>query len=44
MAPIHHHFEMSGWKEVKIVIIFALVTALMCGLAWLGIDWTVLPQ
>ena len=44
MAPIHHHFEMSGWKEVKIVIIFALVTALMCGLAWLGIDWSVLPQ
>ena len=44
MAPIHHHFEMSGWKEVKIVIIFALVTALMCGLAWLGIDWTVLPK
>ena len=44
MAPIHHHFEMSGWKEVKIVLIFALVTALMCGRAWLGIDWTVLPQ
>lgn len=26
MAPIHHHFEMSGWSEYKIVIIFSLVT------------------
>jgi len=25
MAPIHHHFEMSGWKEVKIVLVFSLV-------------------
>ena len=37
MAPIHHHFEMSGWKEVKIVLVFALVSALMCALAWLGV-------
>jgi phospho-N-acetylmuramoyl-pentapeptide-transferase len=44
MAPIHHHFEMSGWKEVKIVIVFALVTALLCALAWFGIDWTVVPR
>ena len=27
MAPIHHHFEKSGWSEVKIVIIFSLVNA-----------------
>ena len=26
MSPIHHHFEMSGWSEVKIVIVFSLVT------------------
>lgn len=26
MSPIHHHYELSGWKEVKIVIIFTLVT------------------
>lgn len=37
MAPIHHHFEMCGWKEVKIVLVFAGISALMCGLAWLGI-------
>ena len=37
MAPIHHHFEMSGWKEEKIVLVFAGITALMCILAWLGI-------
>ena len=37
MAPIHHHFEMSGWKEEKIVLIFAGITALMCILAWFGI-------
>ncbi len=27
MSPIHHHFEMSGWSEVKIVTVFSLVTA-----------------
>ena len=30
MAPIHHHFELGGWSEVKIVCIFTLVTALFC--------------
>lgn len=36
MAPIHHHFEMSGWSEVKIVTVFSLITivggaaALLC--------------
>jgi phospho-N-acetylmuramoyl-pentapeptide-transferase len=28
MAPIHHHFEMCGWKEVKIVKIFSLINLL----------------
>ena len=37
MSPIHHHFEMSGWKEEKIVLTFAGVTAVMCVLAWFGI-------
>ncbi len=37
MAPIHHHFEMCGWKEEKIVLSFAAVSALMCILAWFGI-------
>jgi phospho-N-acetylmuramoyl-pentapeptide-transferase len=30
MAPIHHHFEMSGWKEKKIVVIFTLVNIIGC--------------
>ena len=38
MSPIHHHFEMSGWKEEKVVIVFALVSLVMCVLAWLGIS------
>ena len=33
MSPIHHHFEMSGWSEVKIVGVFSLVTAVGCALA-----------
>lgn len=38
MSPIHHHFEMCGWKEEKIVLSFAGVSALMCIIAWLGIS------
>ena len=37
MSPIHHHYEMSGWKEEKIVFVFAGITVLMCILAWFGI-------
>ena len=37
MSPIHHHFEMCGWKEVKIVLTFAAVSAIMCLIAWFGI-------
>ena len=37
MSPIHHHFEMCGWKEVKIVIVFTIVSAIMCVIAWFGI-------
>lgn len=37
MSPIHHHFEMCGWKEEKIVIVFTVVTALACVAAWLGV-------
>lgn len=33
MSPIHHHFEMCGWSEVKIVAVFSAVTAVGCGLA-----------
>ena len=37
MAPIHHHFEMCGWKEVKIVLVFSAVSLVMCVIAWFGI-------
>jgi phospho-N-acetylmuramoyl-pentapeptide-transferase len=37
MSPIHHHFEMCGWKEVKIVLVFTAVSALMCVVAWFAI-------
>ena len=33
MAPIHHHFEMCGWSEVKIVAVFSAVTAVGCLIA-----------
>ena len=38
MSPIHHHFEMCGWKEEKIVLTFTAVTVVMCILAWIGIS------
>ncbi len=38
MAPIHHHFEMCGWKEERIVLTFAGVSVIMCILAWIGIS------
>jgi len=28
MAPIHHHFELSGWSEIRVDLVFWLVTAL----------------
>ena len=34
MAPIHHHFEMCGWSEKKIVFVFSGVTILLCLLAY----------
>ena len=30
MTPIHHHFELSGWRENKIVRIFSLITLILC--------------
>lgn len=30
MAPIHHHFELSGWPETKVVSIFSIITAVLC--------------
>ena len=30
MAPLHHHFELSGWNENKVVRVFSVITLLMC--------------
>ena len=32
MSPLHHHFEMGGWSEIKVVGVFSLVTGLLGGL------------
>ena len=37
-SPIHHHFELCGWKEVKIVLSFTAVCAIMCIIAWFSIS------
>ena len=37
MAPIHHHFELGGWSETKIVAVFSIVTAVMCLISLLAI-------
>ena len=36
-APIHHHFQVSGWSEKKIVFVFGGITILMCILAYIGV-------
>lgn len=36
MSPIHHHFEMGGWSEMKIVVVFSVVTA-VCGIISLAL-------
>lgn len=33
MAPIHHHFELCGWSETRVVAVFSIVTALLCLIA-----------
>jgi len=35
MAPLHHHYEHCGWSEVKIVLIFSVITAVMSGIGYL---------
>ena len=37
MAPIHHHFELCGWSETRVVAVFAVVTAILCLIAYLGL-------
>ena len=37
MAPFHHHLEKSGWSEIKIFIVFTLITALLSAAAWFAV-------
>ena len=37
MAPIHHHFELCGWSETRVVAVFSVVTAVMCMIALLAL-------
>lgn len=37
MAPIHHHFELCGWSETRVVAVFSVVTAIMCLIALLAL-------
>ena len=37
MAPIHHHFELCGWSEPRVVAVFSVVTAIMCLIALLAL-------
>ena len=30
MAPLHHHFELGGWSETRIVAVFSIITAILC--------------
>lgn len=37
MAPLHHHFELSGWSENKLVVVFSGIALVCCVLAYLGV-------
>lgn len=37
MAPIHHHFELCGWSETRVVAVFSITTAILCLVAYLGL-------
>ena len=37
IAPIHHHFELCGWSETRVVGVFSIITAILCLIAYLGL-------
>lgn len=37
MAPIHHHFELCGWSETRVVAVFSIITAILCLVGYLGL-------
>ena len=38
MAPIHHHFELMGWSETRVVAVFSIITAILCLIALMGLN------
>ena len=34
MAPIHHHFELGGWSETRVVAVFSITTAILCPVSY----------
>ena len=39
MSPIHHHFELSGWHETKVVAVFSVVTVIFCLIGFLSFSY-----
>ena len=37
MAPLHHHFQESGYTETQVVAAFAVITAILCLIGYLGL-------
>ena len=37
MSPLHHHFELGGWSEVKVTMLFTMVTLFFCVIGWYGL-------
>ncbi|MFV0363848.1 MAG: phospho-N-acetylmuramoyl-pentapeptide-transferase [Suipraeoptans sp.] len=37
MAPIHHHFELNGWSETRVVAVFTIITVVLCIVAYMAI-------
>ncbi len=37
MAPIHHHFELLGWSETRVVAVFSIITTILCLIALMGL-------
>ncbi len=38
MTPIHHHFELSGWKETKVTAVFGIISYIVCVVALMGFN------
>jgi len=41
MAPLHHHFELSGWKETKVVAVFWIVTVVACFIGFITLRFRI---